>query len=138
MKRVISAGGIVFNKEKQVLLTKAGSLRDETKEHWKFPKGHIEVGESSQDAALREVGEETGIKAKVLGKIGESKYTFTYKEEKIFKIVVVFLMEYISGKPSPQVGEITEVKWVFPEEALKILSFSIDKALLKKAMEKYG
>lgn len=138
MKRVISAGGIVFNELNQVLLTKSGSLRDASVLHWKFPKGHIEEGETSEQAALREVEEETGVKAKILVKIGDSKYTFRYKKTQIFKIVVMFLMEYLRGELTPQPGEIDEVEWFDTAEALKILSFSADKTLLKKAIELHG
>src|ERR1044072_7679912 len=103
MKREISAGGVVFNKEGQVLLVSAGSLRDRSTLHWKFPKGHIEGEESSEEAALREVKEETGIDGKILGKLTTSKYTYSMGParnashsdaggEKIFKIVIWFLM----------------------------------------------
>jgi 8-oxo-dGTP diphosphatase len=138
MKRIFSAGGIVFNNVGQVLLTKAGSLRDESKKHWAFPKGHIDPGETSTEAALREVKEETGVEAKIISKVGDSKYTFAYNGEKIFKVASYFLMEYISGELIPQIGEIEEVDWVSTEEALKILSFSADKDLLKKALELRG
>ncbi len=135
MKRIISAGGIVFDDQGEVLLTKSGSLRDESQKHWKFAKGHIEEGETSEMAALREVEEETGIKAKIIEKLGDSKYTYKYKDQEIFKIVVMFLMEYISGEPVPQVGEIDEVGWYSKEEALNMLSFPADKKLLQKAID---
>ncbi len=147
MKRVISAGGIVF-KDGQVLSTKTPSMRDLSKKHWGFPKGHVEEGEKSEVAALREVEEETGVKARVIKKIGDTKYTFlykqrlktspkgsVYKDQKIFKIVIWFLMEYESGNLSPQPGEIEEVRWFTPEEALVNLSFPQDKKLLQKALE---
>lgn len=114
---------------------KAGSLRNETTMHWKFPKGHLDEGESLTQAALREVGEETGIRAKIISKIGVSKYTYPLRGKKRFKIVTYFLMEEIGGQLHPQAGEIEEVRWVSPEEALKILSFSADKKLLEKALE---
>ena len=133
MKREFSAGGIVF-KDSKVLLVKAGSLRDESKKHWKFPKGHLDGGESSQEAAVREVYEETGIEAKIIEKIGTSKYTYILKGEKVFKIVTYYLMEYLSGETSPQLGEIEEVIWASPEKARELLSFSADKKLLKEAL----
>jgi len=142
MKREISAGGVVFKTvrsqgsgDSQVLLVSAGSLRDRSKLHWKFPKGHIEGEETSEQAALREVEEETGVKAKVTGKLAFSRYTYPFKGEKIFKIVSYFIMEFESGEPKPQVGEIEDVKWFTVDEALKMLSFSADKSLLKKATE---
>lgn len=135
MKREISAGGIVFNSEGQVLLVSAGSLRDRSKLHWKFPKGHIEGEETSEQAALREVAEETGIQAEIVTKLGDSKYTYPFKGEKIFKIVVYFIMKLVSGETKPQDGEIDEVRWVEVGEALKMLSFSADKKLLQKAID---
>jgi len=134
MKREFSAGGIVFNKG-QVLLIKVAAMQDSTTKYWEFPKGHIDPGESSKDAVVREIKEETGVQAEILEKIGDSKYTFTFKGEKIFKVVVFFLMKYLSGEIRPNDGEIEEVKWFDPEEALKILSFTADKLLLKKAIE---
>ena len=134
MKREFSAGGIVFDKTGQVLLIRVPSI-DKTKMYWEFPKGHIDEGESSQAAALREIEEETGIKAKIVDKIGDSKYVFPFKDEKIFKVVIFFLMEYVSGEPKPMEGEIEEVRWVLPAEALKLLSFPADKKLLDKALE---
>ena len=137
MKREFSAGGIIFNKEGQVLLIKNAAMRDPTKAYWGFPKGHIEPGESSKEAALREIGEETGLEVEVVKKIGDSSYIFTSPKtgEKIFKVVVMFLMEYKSGELKHQQEELLDAKWFDPEDALVVLSFSKDKNLLKQAME---
>lgn len=136
MKREFSAGGIVFNKSGQVLLVKAGSLRDRSKKHWKFPKGYIVGEESSKEAAIREVEEETGIQAEIVEKVGDSKYIYPNKDgEKIFKAVIYFLMKEVGGNLKPQKGEIEEVGWFEPDEALTMLSFSADKKLLEKALE---
>ncbi|MBI3290155.1 NUDIX hydrolase [Candidatus Microgenomates bacterium] len=133
--REFSSGGIVLNKNGQVLITSASSLRDRSKLHWKFPKGHVDLGESTKDAAIREVQEETGVKAKIIDKVGDSRYVFQMQGERIFKIVTYFLMQYEGGRMIPQEGEIEEVRWVKPEEALKMLSFSPDRKLLKIALE---
>jgi len=134
MKREFSAGGIVF-KNNQVLLISNAAMKDPKKAYWGFPKGHLEEGETGKEAAVREVKEETGIEAKIIEKLGESKYIFTHNGEKIFKIVPYFSMEYVSGELKKQDLEILEVLWISPEEALKKLSFSQDKAFLKKAIE---
>jgi 8-oxo-dGTP diphosphatase len=136
MKRQFSAGGIVF-KEDQVLVVQNTAIKDKKISFWGFPKGHLEKGETTGEAALREVKEETGIEAKISSifkKVGESKYFFTQKGERIFKVVTVYLMDYVSGEPISQKGEITESRWMGPEEALRILSFKNDKDLLKKAL----
>ena len=140
MQRHFSAGAIVF-KEGKVLLIKNKSIKDEQSStaykkisFWGFPKGHIEKGESSKDASLRELKEETGIEAEITSKLGDSKYIFTQNGEKIFKVVIVYLMEYKSGEAKPQLAEIDEVVWLDPSEALNLLTFKNDKILLQKAI----
>lgn len=130
MKREFSAGGIVFNEKGEVLVTQNSSNK-----YWGFPKGHIEPGQTTKEAALREVKEEGGIEAEIVEKIGESKYVYTMNNEKIFKIVAMFLMNYISGNTENHDYEVSEAKWLSPEDALQQLSFSQDKQLLKKALE---
>lgn len=142
MKREFSTGGIVFNNKGQVLIT-----QHSTNHYWGFPKGIIDPGQTSKEAAVREVREEGGIEAEIIAKIGDSKYTYVWKEgykthnmespkvgEKIFKVVTLYLMKYISGDPKDHDWEVSEAKFVSPEEALKILSFSQDKQHLKKAL----
>lgn len=130
MKREFSAGGIVFNSDGQVLLTKHSQNK-----HWSFPKGLIDPGQTSKEAALREVREEGGIEAEIVDKIGYSKYVYTFNEEKVFKIVTYFLMKYLSGDPKDHDWEVEEAGWYEPDEALKQLTFSQDRKLLKEALE---
>ena len=137
MKREFSAGGIVlrqaqdkFSKNKwEVLLTKHSQNH-----HWGFPKGLIEEGQTIEETAIREVKEEGGVEAKILGRVGYSKYIYTFEKEKIFKVVTYFLMTYISGDPKDHDFEMEDAGWFLPEEALKTLSFSQDKNLLKQVL----
>lgn len=129
MKREFSAGGIVFNKGK-VLLTKHSQNK-----HWSFPKGLIDPGQTSQEAAIREVKEEGGVEAEIIDKLGYNKYVYTLNGEKIFKIVTYFLMKYLSGDTKDHDWEVEEAGWYPPEDALKQLTFGQDKELLKKALE---
>ncbi|MBI2334358.1 NUDIX domain-containing protein [Candidatus Daviesbacteria bacterium] len=103
--------------------------------HWSFPKGLIDPGQTPQEAAVREVKEEGGVEAKIVEKIGYSKYVYSLNDEKIFKIVTYFLMEYVSGDPKDHDWEMEDAGWYEPDEALKQLTFSQDKTLLKKALE---
>lgn len=145
MKREFSAGGIIFktvrsqgspplaevlNNKGQVLLTQHSQNK-----HWSFPKGLIDPGQTTEEAALREVREEGGVEAKIVGKVGYSKYVYTFNNEKIFKVVTYFLMEYVSGDIKDHDWEVEEAGWYKPEDALKQLTFSQDKELLKKALE---
>ncbi len=133
MKLEFSAGGIVFNSRGQVLVTQHSQNK-----HWSFPKGWIEEGQTVEEAAIREVREEGGVVAEIVDKVGCNKYVYTLNGEKIFKVVTYFLMKYISGDPKDHDWEVSEAGWYEPEDALKQLSFSQDKSLLKKALEMYG
>lgn len=134
MKREFSAGGIVFNNQGQVLVTQHSQNK-----HWSFPKGLTgdHPQQTTEQSALREVKEEGGIEAEILDKVGYSKYVYSLNGEKIFKIVTYFLMKYLSGDIKDHDWEVSELGWFEPEDALKQLTFSQDKELLKKAMEMY-
>lgn len=138
MLKEFSAGGIVLqyaqdkfqNDIWEVLLIKSSGTG-----FWQFPKGHIEKGQTTQEAALREVREEGGVEAEVLAKVGQSKYVYLTKaKEKVTKVVMIFLMKYLSGDPKDHDSEVSEAKWVESTEALKLLTFTQDRALLKKAL----
>lgn len=104
---------------------------------FQLPKGHLENGESSEEAALREVLEETGIEAKIAGKIGVNKYPLEIGQERVFKIVTYFLMKFVSGKLT-QNAEVEELYWLPLDEAVKKLTYANDRQILKKAAEMAG
>lgn len=137
MIKEFSAGGIVFNNLGQVLIIKNASLKNPKNSYWGFPKGHLEKGESAEEAALREVEEETGLKVEVIKKIDDSKYIFVNSnQEKISKLVSIFLMKQTGkeGELKIQEAELLDAKFVSVQEALETLRFKNDKELLKKAL----
>ena len=125
-KRVAQAGGIVFQLKDgspRFLLVRA----KQNPEHWIFPKGHLERGESGRDAAIREVREEAGVEGEALAHLGTSE--FLYKGRIIQ--VEFYLLRYsrtISG------GEERESRWCTYEEALALLSFDDSRNLLSSAL----
>jgi len=112
--------------EPQVLLIKDSYGR------WIWPKGHIEEGEEPEDAARREVSEETGLKElKILDEIGRQEYWFALKGERIFKTVYVFLIEASANeKLHIQVEEIRDGRWFSPEDALDTIEYEGSRDLL--------
>ena len=140
MKREFSAGGIVLNDKGEVLVTQHSQNKN-----WSFPKGLIDSGQTPEQAAVREVREEGGVEAEILDKVGYNKYVYSQRSsahtmdgEKIFKVVTYFLMKYVSGDIKDHDFEVSDIGWYTPDDALKRLTFSQDKALLKKALEIYG
>ena len=129
MKREFSAGGIVF-KDGKVLVTQHSQNL-----HWSFPKGLLDhPDQTMEESALREVREEGGINAEIIGKVGSNKYIYTMGGEKIFKVVTYFLMKYKSGDIKDHDWEVSDLGWYDPEDALKKLTFPQDVELLKKAL----
>lgn len=133
VKREFSAGGVVFKKAKKGNLWLIVNPKDTSR--WQFPKGHIEKGESSELAAIREVREEGGVVANPLRKIDIQKYFFVWDGERIFKTVTFFLMEYKSGDPVDHDKEVEESRFVSFEEAFGKLTYDKDKQTLLKAKE---
>lgn len=127
-----SAGGVVIDKERKVLVIKTKNLKGETV--FTFPKGHIEKEETSQQAAVREVQEETGVLAKIIKKIKDVKYWFFKDNKKILKNVCWYLMVPLDIKPVIS-KEVEEVLWYPIEDVSKILSYNSDKELINEIMK---
>lgn len=133
-----SAGGIVFRRKDKGKTTEWLVSKHSGYHKWVLPKGIIESGELPEDAALREVSEETGIKAKIVNKIMP---TITYKYTKngilVNKKVEFFLMEYASGDIKDHCWEMEEVQWVKAEEALRLLEFPTEKRVFEQAVKTF-
>lgn len=119
-KEVGAAGGLVQNNSGKYLIIIRNGMVD-------LPKGHIEKGESIEDCAVREVGEECGIKGHSIVKPLETTYhTYTLKGKSVLKITYWFLMEYnnqTEGKPQTEEG-ITEVQWLSTGEIKDVIKHS--------------
>ena len=127
-----SAGGIVYrldNGEPRYLL-----IRDAYK-HWGFPKGHLEGGEQPETAAVREVGEETGVKdLAIRGLVGTIEWSFRFHGNLIHKVCHFFLMESARSRTSPQRAEgITACRWSTYGEAERMVSYKNARAVLRRA-----
>lgn len=137
-----SAGTVVFKKERgsvEYLLIQHPDKKDLKTEkikpgHWDFPKGHIEKGETTEDAVRREVAEETGIRyIEIVPGFKETiRYFLKFGEEKRMKFVAFFLAR----------AKETEVKisfehqdyiWLPYEKAYKKLTYANVKKVLQKA-----
>ncbi len=129
MKREFSAGGVVV-KDGKVLMIHVRTLSG--KKVWTFPKGHIEKGESREEAALREVEEETGVRAKIKDELGNFTYFFRDKDGKLVKKTVYwFLMEPVEEAEIKTPEEVIEVRWVELDEAKKLVQYDSDKRIIQ-------
>lgn len=133
MKKAFSAGGVVYKFDGENL--KILLIAINNGKVWSFPKGIVEKDEEPKETALREIKEETGVDGKIVDEVGVISYWFVLKNEKYFKEVKYFLVEYISGDINTD-WEVDTAQWFAPEEALKKLTYKSDREILKKALEK--
>ncbi len=124
-----SAGGVVVDERGRVLLIKTRDLKG--RPVWTLPKGLIQPGESPQEAARREVREETGYECEVVGELPPSRYWFRREGRLVRKTVHWFQMRPLRKVGAPD-WEVEAVAWVPLEEAPQRLSYKGDRELLER------
>jgi len=123
-EQVRAAGGVIWRRRDggtEVLLVHRPKYDD-----WTFPKGKLDDDEGFEDAALREVEEETGLRCQ----LGEELPSTEYEDNRGRpKVVRYWAMEACGGEFEPT-HEVDEVRWLSPEKALSMLSYDHDRAVL--------
>ncbi len=129
-----SAGGLVVDTvtNRAALI---GRLDRRGRLLWSLPKGHLEMGETAQQAAVREVAEETGIDGVVLAELGTIDYWFVAEDRRIHKTVHHFLMRAVGGELSDADVEVTEVAWVPLADLQSRLAYADERRLVRRAGE---
>jgi ADP-ribose pyrophosphatase YjhB (NUDIX family) len=97
---------------------------------WSLPKGHIEAGESAEQAAVREVTEETGIIGRIVGRLGTIDFWFMAEGRRVHKTVHHYLLRAEGGELSDADVEVAAVAWVPLDEIAGRLAYEDERALL--------
>jgi 8-oxo-dGTP diphosphatase len=120
---VLAAGGLVVRDDGRVAVVHRPRYDD-----WSLPKGKLDDGESFEDGALREVEEETGVRGRIVGELDPT----TYLDRKGRRKLVRWYRMTVDGDPREFIpnDEIDELRWLTREEALDLVSYDHDRALL--------
>jgi 8-oxo-dGTP pyrophosphatase MutT (NUDIX family) len=134
-----SAGGLVIDgidgpKETQVAAL-IGRIDRRGRMLWSLPKGHIELGETAEQTAIREVAEETGIQGTVLAALGSIDYWFVTEGRRVHKTVHHYLMRFLGGELSDDDVEVSEVAWVPLKDLASRLAYADERKLAEVADE---
>ncbi len=105
---------------------------------WALPKGLIGDGERPEETALREVAEETGVEARLVEKLGDIRYVYTWSGERVFKVVSFYLLRYSRGRlgdlPPATAHEVAEARWLPLADGPRLLSYKGEREMAEKAL----
>jgi ADP-ribose pyrophosphatase YjhB (NUDIX family) len=136
-REATSAGGVVVRQRDRLevcLINPAG------RRVWGLPKGGVEPGESPEQAALREITEETGMSGVVEGELGSIDYWFYARDRggRIHKTVHYFLVRATGGTTDAHDHEVREARWVDIGEALRLMTYPNEREMVRKAAATLG
>jgi len=144
VRREFSAGGVVVRRMRgRWWIAVVRPRRDPDRPQvWALPKGLIDEGEHGLETAVREVYEETGLRARGERKLGDVRYVYTWDGERIFKVVSFFLLRAVGGRigdlPAGMEIEVAEARWAPLDDATTVLSYGGEKEMARKALEVLG
>ena len=138
MRREFSAGGVLVRRLRGQWVLAAIRPAGREPPVWALPKGLIDQGEKPEQAAVREVAEETGVEARLVTKLGDIRYVYMWAGERVFKVVSFYLLRYRSGRlgeiaPEQKV-EVAEVRWFPLEEGPRLLAYKGEREMAEKAL----
>ena len=133
----VSAGGVVYRRSDdgvEVVLAARRTRRGDLA--WGLPKGLVEPDETPEEAAVREVREETGLEAEVEASLGDIRYFYVWEGVRVRKAVHFFLMRATGGDVSLHDHEMEDVQWFPLSVALRRAKYKGEREVLQRAAER--
>jgi mutator protein MutT len=131
----LSAGGAVVRDDEVIVIVPV--KRDANRRRvLGLPKGHIDEGETPEDAAKREVAEETGVTAELVDKLGDVEYTYERGGRRRAKRIAFYLFEYRSGSLEDHDHEIEDARWMPIAEAVEALTYAGEREIARRALSR--
>jgi len=132
VERAVSAGGVAYRRGREgIEVVLCGRTSEGI---WGLPKGTPDAGESLEEAAVREVGEETGLRVAIGAKIDTIEYWFAREGVRYHKFVHHYLMVPTGGSLEDHDWEYDRVEWLPVEEACKTMSYANEVEVVRKAV----
>jgi 8-oxo-dGTP pyrophosphatase MutT (NUDIX family) len=136
--REFSAGAVLVRRMRGRWWLAAIRPNGKPKGVWALPKGLIDPGETGAVTAVREVAEETGLTGRLDQKLGDVRYVYTRRGERIFKVVSFFLLRWRGGRigelPAGMDLEVAEARWLPLDEAPRLLAYGGERDMAKRAI----
>jgi 8-oxo-dGTP pyrophosphatase MutT (NUDIX family) len=137
VRREFSAGAVLVRRLRGHWVVAAIRPAGKPAGTWALPKGQIDAGERAEATALREAAEETGARGRSLGKLGDVRYWFNWRGERVFKVVSFFLVRYEGGRlgdlPPAHRHEVAEARWLPLDEASRLLAYGGEREMAERA-----
>jgi 8-oxo-dGTP pyrophosphatase MutT (NUDIX family) len=130
-EREQSHGGVVIRGDDVLVITPAGRPQITT-----LPKGGPQAGEAPEDTAAREVREETGVEARIVGRLGDVRYRYRRGGVRVLKSVGFYLCDYVSGDTADHDHEVDEARWMPLEQARTELTYPGERDMIERALSK--
>ena len=139
MRREFSAGLVLVRRMQGRWWLAAVCPQGKPAGTWTLPKGLVDRRETPAETALREGFEETGLHGRIDTKLGDTRYVYTWKGERVFKVVSFFLARARSGRigaiPPGMEIEVAEARWLPLAEAPRLLAYKGEREMAAKAIE---
>lgn len=130
-----SAGGVVVRGDEMIVIVPVKRAADGARVTG-LPKGHLDGDETPEQAAQREIAEETGVEADLIEELGDVRYRYERHRRRTEKVVRFYLFRYRSGDVADHDHEIEEARWVPMEQALEELTYPGERDMVKHALSR--